>query len=260
MLIGLKNYIKFELTARMNMIRGQRVNYRQWAQRAEQSPEQLRKYLGGTNLAKEQTVQWLVTEKLTQNPFSLLEVGCGPGVMRAVLDRHPLLARNVNYTGIDQSEAAIKFASQEFAGRGSFSIVDIQHDDLPAGPFDVVTINAVVEHISGYENIVNKCLALKPKIFILTTFAVTHRIAKNRLRWNPSAACFMNTYPFNDVFNHIRNQAAGPMFVSSFGPGAHNPEDYWFPYRGGSLFYCRLQTDDLMMTIDPQNPPSLDRK
>ncbi|MFH1060781.1 MAG: class I SAM-dependent methyltransferase [Pseudomonadota bacterium] len=259
MLIGLKNYIKFGLPARVNMLRNRSVKYQQWAQRSEQSNEELRKYLGGTNLAKEQTVQWLMAEKLVQEPFSLLDVGCGPGVMRAVLNRHPLLGRNVIYTGIDQSEAAFKFASEEFAGKGTFKIVDIQHDPLPQGPFDVVTINAVVEHISGYEAIIDKCLALKPKIFILTTFAVTHRLAKSRLRWNPGAVCFMNTYPFSAVFNHIRNQVAGPIFVANFGPGTHKPADYWFPYRGGTLFYCRMQADDLMMTVDPENPPTLNR-
>jgi 2-polyprenyl-3-methyl-5-hydroxy-6-metoxy-1,4-benzoquinol methylase len=258
MLVRLKNFVKHQLSAQIKIRTKHKIYYRQWERRAQESIEAIRESIKGTNYAKEQALQWLVSEKITNHSFSLLDVGCGPGLMRAVLERHPLFATNVRYTGVDQSEAAINFAKSEFAGKGVFQRLDIEYDELPTNPFDVIMINGVIEHTGGYKKLIDKCLKLKPKIFILSTFAVTHRVSANRLRWNPSGDCFMNIYPFADIYKHLRENIDGAIFISTFGPGKYNPEDYWFPHRGGCLFYCRLYTENRLMVTDQKNPPSLD--
>lgn len=235
-----KNFIKYQLIGRINRYKNKRVTYKQWATWQEKSPEQLEKYVKSSNLAKEQIAQWLMCEPFSGSAFSLLDVGCGPGLMRDLLDRFPTLGQNVIYTGVDQSEAAIASARKRFVDKGEFLVKDALHDELPQGPFDVILINAVVEHIPGYETLVEKCLRLRPKVFVLSTFAVTNMVSKNRIIWNESTGCFMNTYPFSEVHDFLRNKISGPIFTAYFDPSVYNPNDYWFPYRGGVVFYCRV--------------------
>jgi 2-polyprenyl-3-methyl-5-hydroxy-6-metoxy-1,4-benzoquinol methylase len=235
----IKNYFKYQLIGHINRLNNKKVTYKQWATWQKNNPHKLDNYVKSTNFAKEQTAQWLMCEPFSQSAFRLLDVGCGPGLMRDLIDRFPKLSQNVIYTGVDQSETAIAFARERFASRGEFFIKDALHDELPAGPFDVILINAVVEHIPGFEELVEKCLNLRPKVFVLTTFAVTNLVKKDRILWNGDAGCFMNTYPFGGVHDFLRRKIEGPIFTAYFGPSSYNPDDYWFPYRGGVLYYCR---------------------
>lgn len=77
----------------------------------------------------------------------VLDLGCGTG---AVLGR--LLATGApiaSYTGVDQSPAMLKRARAKFGALPGvrFEQLDLRHDPLPAGPFDLVTSAWALEHL-----------------------------------------------------------------------------------------------------------------
>ena len=73
---------------------------------------------------------------------TVLDVGCGPGLLRQLLTREDFSA----YHGIDISAEAIKKASPLADDRTSFSLGDVLTSDPP--PADVVVLNEVLYYIS----------------------------------------------------------------------------------------------------------------
>jgi SAM-dependent methyltransferase len=77
----------------------------------------------------------------------VLDLGCGTG---AVLDR--LVATGTpfaSYTGVDQSAAMLDRAKAKLGAMPGvrFEQLDLRHDPLPAGPFDLVTSAWALEHL-----------------------------------------------------------------------------------------------------------------
>jgi SAM-dependent methyltransferase len=72
---------------------------------------------------------------------SILDIGCGPGLLRPHLDG---LAFE-RYLGIDSSKAAIERARRFEDGRTSFAITD--RADPAAGPFDVAVCNDMLFYV-----------------------------------------------------------------------------------------------------------------
>lgn len=73
----------------------------------------------------------------------VLEVGCGVGDLLACLDTRDKL-------GIDVSRRTIELARQRHPGL-DFRVIDIEHDLLPDGPFDVVVLSDAIGHLDDIQ-------------------------------------------------------------------------------------------------------------
>ena len=119
------------------------------------------------NPSKIQALDWLADDNLLDERFSLLDVGCGPGSLARMILRHPDLKNRVAYTGVDQSENAIRYCRDTMPKNYVIMCRDVLIEGLPEGSFDVIMINEVLEHISSYEEIIAAALEKKPKILII---------------------------------------------------------------------------------------------
>src|SRR5687767_11347863 len=63
----------------------------------------------GEHPTKALALNWLEQDKTLPERFSLLDVGCGPGVFAKMVLNHPVLSSRISYTGIDQSENALAY-------------------------------------------------------------------------------------------------------------------------------------------------------
>ncbi len=82
-------------------------------------------------------VGWVASEVLARPP-SVLDVGCGSGVLRRRLEEAPFS----DYVGIDLSDAAIEVARRQAFSRSRFVVGDVTTTEL--GQFDVVVLNEVL--------------------------------------------------------------------------------------------------------------------
>jgi cyclopropane fatty-acyl-phospholipid synthase-like methyltransferase len=109
-------------------------------------------------LGAEATRRRIANEILAVRPGErVLDVGCGPG---DILDHLP----EVDYVGIDYSEAYIHSAQKRFGHRGTFIATDVKHL-LAAGqePFDLIFAIGLLHHIDDQAarsllTNVNRCL------------------------------------------------------------------------------------------------------
>ena len=88
---------------------------------------------------RHQQLKLFIDDLLARNgPLRILDVGCGAGLMTGHLTRYG------SVTGIDFSSAAIEVA-QRLVPEAEFQVRDAA--DLPDGPFDLITMFDVLEHI-----------------------------------------------------------------------------------------------------------------
>jgi SAM-dependent methyltransferase len=84
----------------------------------------------------------------------VLDLGCGTG---AVLERlRAIGAPLASYTGVDQSPAMLARARAKLGALPGvrFERLDLEHDPLPAGPFDLVTSAWALEHLADAGRVV----------------------------------------------------------------------------------------------------------
>jgi SAM-dependent methyltransferase len=74
----------------------------------------------------------------------VLDIGCGHGALAADLARRC----QATVTGVDQDPAAIRSARSRHPGPG-LTFVEADAHALPAGPYDVVILSNVLEHLEG---------------------------------------------------------------------------------------------------------------
>lgn len=218
------------------------VRYMAWNVPSETLADAVKRQ--GDHPAKMIALEWLAREPLLQEKFSLLDVGCGPGVLAGMIERHPALSRRISYTGIDQSEAALEWCRANFTGDFRFLNVNLQKDPLP-GSYDVITINEVIEHLPHYREVINQVLDLKPGIFILTTFGVVPGLRRDRLRWNGKHANYMNSYSFDKLYEFLRSKTPH-LWVADL--GTQKFDRYWFPQKALLAFYLRLKEEKVVWT------------
>lgn len=193
---------------------------------------------------KKLLLDWLAAEPLLPQTFSLLDVGCGPGNLAQMLLDHKALRDRVDYTGVDQSEDACAFASRTFK-QFKFVTKDVVKDGLPEGPWDVISINEVVEHIPAAEPLLDAAAALKPKILTLTGFAIVPGIAGHVTKWDPEEACFKNSYSFHLIHEHLCKLAERRPFLTAQLAYKAKEGERWFPVKCLTLFYVRLAAEPL---------------
>ncbi|WP_433259999.1 amino acid adenylation domain-containing protein [Actinosynnema sp. CS-041913] len=85
-------------------------------------------------------------------PRRVLEIGCGTGLLM-----WPLLSEVDEYCGTDVSAVVVDRLAERLAAQGGSDKVGLWHraahelDDLPAGRFDVVVLNSVVQYFPNVE-------------------------------------------------------------------------------------------------------------
>lgn len=210
--------------------------------------------------SKQVVLDWLEAEASLGPQFSLLDIGCGPGVFAHMIREHPALGGRVSYTGVDQSENAIGYCRERFDGKAAFLCRDVLRDGLPEGPFDVIVSHEVVEHLPHYRALVAMSMAKTPKVFALSCFAVDPARRWNRIRWLPRTACYMNYYAFGQIHADIRRLAGGrPLLMADLG-SFEDGNNTWFPTKTHTVFYVRLaagkaQPVTAPATDMPSDPP-----
>lgn len=210
------------------------VRYLGWDAPAESLDETVNKHLH--HPAKALALDWLEREPLLPEKFTLLDVGCGPGVLPAMIERHPALKNRVSYTGIDQSEPALERCRTAFQGDFRFLKIDLQAEQIP-GQYDAVMISEVIEHLPDYRHVFESALALKPRVLALTTFGVIPGLRRDRRRWNEKHQAYMNSYSFARLYEYLRGKT-DQIWVADF--GTQDFTRYWFPRKTLLVFYLRL--------------------
>jgi len=186
------------------------------------------------NQRKIRAFEWMLADPALPERFTVLDVGCGPGGVAAVLRAHPEFAERVTYTGVDQNEDAIAFCRSEFPDR-QFVVRDVLADGLPEGGFDVIMINEVVEHMPSYEPIFEAILARRPKVFVITSFGVVPEAADDRRLWRRDTQCYMNTYSAGRMYRFLRRRTRDLMLWDE---GTSVRGRYWFPVKAKILWYA----------------------
>jgi SAM-dependent methyltransferase len=207
--------------------------------------------VGPRNPTKRAALAWLLADPGLPQRFSLLDVGCGPGGMaRLLLDGGEEVARRISYTGLDQSAEAIAFCRQEYPSHLTFVHRDVLADGLPEGPYDVVAMNEILEHLPDYRPLLDRVAARKPRVLVLTTFGVIPGLARDRRLWRPDMLCYMNSYAFGPFYARLRSRTSGAIRVADF--GIQTFDRFWFPRKAGLLFYVQLETDASISDVFPE--------
>ncbi len=187
--------------------------------------------------AKKLLLEWLRNDdQLSQDSFSILDIGCGPGALMHMLQEDPELKGRAKYTGLDQAKGTIQYGAKVYT-EGEFVQRDVITDGLPDEQFDVIAINEVVEHISGYEELLEAVKSHNPKIIILCTFAALPERKKDRRLWRPDTKCYMNSYALEPLLNFFHRVIGGEIRMANF--GSYQTGRYWFPTKAEILWYCR---------------------
>jgi 2-polyprenyl-3-methyl-5-hydroxy-6-metoxy-1,4-benzoquinol methylase len=186
---------------------------------------------------KIQAIEWLANDSKLPERFSLLDVGCGPGVFGKLISNSRIKHR-VAYTGVDQSESAIKYAKSKLPMH-AFCVRDIAADGIPEGQFDVITIHEVLEHASsGYEQILDSIISRKPKVVAISTFACLPEQKKDHIYWDKKHQCYKNTYSYAQFYDFLRRKVRAPILTADFGSRSY--KSFAFPRKADILFYINL--------------------
>lgn len=186
---------------------------------------------------KIQAIEWLSNDANLPDTFSLLDIGCGPGVFGQLIERSKIKDR-VRYFGVDQSERALEYAKSKLPA-GTFYVRDIAKQGLPEGDFDVITIHEVLEHAStGYKEIIESITEKKPKIVAISTFACLPEQKKDRITWDKKHKCYKNTYSYSEFYNFLREKFRQPIKTADFGSRSYKSRS--FPLKADIAFYISL--------------------
>ena len=195
------------------------------------------------NPSKRQALDWLAGESSIDERFSLLDVGCGPGAIPQMILSDSNLKERVAYVGVDQSENAIRYCRSRLPDNYVMICQDVLRKALPEDYFDVIMINEVVEHLPSYKKLITDALLKKPKILIITTFAVLSNRKRDRILWNSNKQCFMNSYSFEKFFQHLRSKINAPIIIGNF--ESQKFDRHWFPRKELMLWYIRLTSNKI---------------
>jgi len=121
---------------------------------------------------------------LRLNHPQILDIGCGPGWYTEKL------AQFGQTTGIDLSDEAISIAQSRFP-HVTFLVGDIYEMPLPAGHFDVVVSQEVIDHVSNQVAFVKRAAhVLKPGGYLILSCAnkfVMERLGEGEFPQQPAA-------------------------------------------------------------------------
>ncbi|MAE97071.1 MAG: hypothetical protein CL910_20665 [Deltaproteobacteria bacterium] len=142
-----------------------------------------------------------LVRELPAPPATVLDVGCGHGRMAALLASH---FRGLRFTGVDASAALLERARarEDVPSHASWLPLDIQEDPeaLPTGPFDLVTLIAVIHHVPGEERRAALLRSLASRVapggvLALAFWREVGDAEKRRIPWSRADLCDEDVEP-----------------------------------------------------------------
>ncbi len=121
-----------------------------------------------------------------------LVLGCGSGWLeRALADKggvREIVACDVAAETVDRARAR---ALEDGKTAIAYRVVDLEHEELPAGPFDAIVANDVLHHITGLERLYGRIHdALAPR----GRFVFNEYVGPNRFQYGDDRMELINRY------------------------------------------------------------------
>ncbi len=183
-------------------------------------------------------LEWMGSDPQLEGRFSVLDVGCGPGVVGQMVIRDANLKDRLDYHGVDQSDNAIEHCRRTLPEHFKFIKRDVLKDGLPPGHFDVIMINEVLEHLPDYKTLIAAAIDKSPKVLVITTFAVLPERRTDRRLWRPDYGCYMNSYAYQPFLQFLRGLVKSPVLTCDFGSRAIDRD--WFPLKANIAWYTHV--------------------
>lgn len=146
---------------------------------------------------------------------SILDIGCGVGAYsKLIKDNCP----DIQYTGIDYSDAAIKIAQKQW-GFGTFMCLDYKEldEDFLDG-FDLVHLGAFLDVLPNGNDALEFILTKKPKNLLISRIEITK---------NPSHFTVYNAYDTIQTYSYKHNQKELVLIFEKLG--------YDFDFLGNNI-------------------------
>lgn len=118
-----------------------------------------------------------------ENPGSVLDVGCGPGVEYEGIVRAGL---SVRYTGVDVTSQMIDVAKSKFPD-AKWIVGDIYDLPFPDRSFELVMCRAVLEHLPDYTGALKELNRVARRLVLITLY--------RKLTLEPSTIRFESRFP-----------------------------------------------------------------
>lgn len=167
---------------------------------------------------------WPITDFIKShldNAKNIIDLGCGSGRLAQ------LISDKQNYLGLDNSEALIKIAKNNYYNRKNvnFQVQDIINPNLPENKFDLALFIAVIHHIPTFElrlqilNNIKKSLA-ENGLIIITSWNLWQKDYRRHLFNYKLKIIKYKIFNFNDAFIPWKIQGqTETRYVHSFSKG-----------------------------------------
>jgi SAM-dependent methyltransferase len=118
-----------------------------------------------------------------RTPFSLVDVGCGPGMAIPFLEER-FGSSMQQYCGIDISDQLIGAALQRWP-KYTFQVQDLIKDPLPSGSFDYAVLNGVLtaKFSLAHDTMESFAMALLESVWRSTRFALAFNVMSTHVDW-----------------------------------------------------------------------------
>jgi SAM-dependent methyltransferase len=135
---------------------------------------------------------WVAFHDLPERVGRTLVLGCGSGWLERALAKSPKFEA---ITACDFAEETVARAAEEAKTAGidrvRYHVVNLETDELPAGPFDVVIANDVLHHITNLERIYERiAAALTPD----GRLVFNEFVGPNRFQYSDERVKIINRY------------------------------------------------------------------
>ncbi len=104
--------------------------------------------------------------------INLIDIGCGVGVYSELCNKH---FSNINYTGVDYSEAAISIAKNNWNNNSNFFVKDINDIDLDfISKYNLIHMGALLDILPNADIILDFILKFSIKFILLSRVEIAN--------------------------------------------------------------------------------------
>jgi 2-polyprenyl-3-methyl-5-hydroxy-6-metoxy-1,4-benzoquinol methylase len=111
-------------------------------------------------------VERFAAARVSSEPIRILDIGCGPGKLYALLDRR----FSIDYHGCEIHPASLEAAQERYADRANFAISgrSVVSGDVSLERYDIIVALETLEHINERDvvRLIESIEKAKPKLFI----------------------------------------------------------------------------------------------
>ena len=190
-------------------------------------PEQVRDFLRVGPEGRDHPSRLKALE-LLQGMSSVLDVGCGTGVMfELIRERRP----DLDYLGVDVTPQFVAAARERFpADAGRFREGSLYELDRLPGAFDVVLCRHIVEHLPDYAPAVQHMYARARRKLIVVFYLPPRPLRLGRKRDERfERGFYTHTYDLGRFVDHLLNALTPPPWEVRIHPrvGTSDPRFAW---------------------------------